>query len=141
MKKFFFMAVVAFMTLLSACGSQGAAEGVAKKIDNHEQLTQEDFGVMLDYITPELEQMVKLIEMGADDKDVEALNKEFPLTEVFLPAIMQNEQKFDEANKKKSEKIAQLYMEAFRAAAKKQGVNFDEFNQELPAELPAVDSL
>lgn len=141
MKKFFFMAVVAFMTLLSACGSQGAAEEVAKKIDNHEQLTQEDFGVMLDYITPELEQMVKLIEMGADDKDVEALNKEFPLTEVFLPAIMQNEQKFDEANKKKSEKIAQLYMEAFRAAAKKQGVNFDEFNQELPAELPAVDSL
>ena len=138
MKKFLLLAVVFFAALLSACNDNGNAEKVAEKIENNGNLTQEDYGVMLDYITPQLKEIVRLLEMGADEKDIVALNKQYPLSEKFLPVIMRSEINFDEANKAKAEEIGKLYLEAYKAAAKKQGVNIEEFNSELPNNLPEV---
>lgn len=91
---------------------------------------------MLDYITPAVEEMVKFIEMGADEQDVEALNKQYPLADKFLPVLEKEEPNFDSENAKKADNISRLYLKAFKAAAKKQGVDMSQFQEEIPEDLP-----
>lgn len=124
--------LMAVILLLPSCG-KADAESVAKKIEENKELTQDDYGIMLDYITPAVEQMVNLIETGADEKKVEELNNKYPLADKFLPVLMKSESQFDNDNKKKAEHIAELYQKAFEAAMRQGGIG------EMPAEPTPLD--
>ncbi len=132
---FALMALLAIV-VLPACKSERSADEVAQKIEKGEKLDQKDYGVMLDYVTPAVEELVKFIEMGADEHDIMALNKQYPLADKFLPLLQTEEPYFDAANQEKARKISQLYLRAYEIAAKKQGVDLSQFNDELPEDLP-----
>lgn len=126
------------LILPSACASDADADAVAKKIEKNEALTQEDYGVMLDYLKPAMEQLVKFIEMGADNNDLEGLDKEFPHSELFMKTIGKEEHNFDTSNMEKAQKLTELYMKAIKEAAKKQGVDLDALNNGLPEDVPGI---
>lgn len=136
MKKLLVILMAVIAVMLPSCKSEAGADEVAKKIENNETLTQDDYGVMLDYIKPEIEQIVKFIEMGGSESDVDALEKKFPHSRLFIQTIVRDEHSFNPENMKKAQAINELYIKAFEEAAKKQGLNLSDVNNELPEKLP-----
>lgn len=119
--------VGAMILMLPSCAGQDDAKvgEIKEKIERHESLTQKDYGVMLDYLNEYMEQALKIIEMGGDENDTKALEEEFPDAAAFINTISLNEEKLDADNKKKAEKIGELFKkileESMKQAQKKYG--------------------
>ena len=110
MKKVLSLALLALVFILPSCGSsQGNAESVNQKIEKGEQLSQEDYSVMLDYLTDAMTSAEhKLKEIGDDKeklKDFETqMHKNYPYSETFMKNLS-SAKDLDDANKKKLQEL------------------------------------
>lgn len=130
--------MMTLVIVMPACQSSKKAEDVAQKIEKGETLDQADYSVMFDYVNPAITESVKLLEMGADENDVEALNNQYPLMKTFLPVLLTQTNSFDKDNQKKAQELTDLLQRGFKAAAKHQGVNLDEFDNEMLEDVPGI---
>ncbi len=67
MKKRLFSALMAVMLIFVAACSGAGADSIAKKIDNHEKLSQEDYSVMISYVKEAFTDLTSLSEKYASN--------------------------------------------------------------------------
>lgn len=113
MKKILGIALTALMMvlLLPACGGN-SAEDVAKKVKDGAELTQADYGVMLDYVTEAFKE-VSAIDTKDKEKakeEADRLQKKYTYTEEFVEALQKNEGNFDDSNKKKYQNLQKIVL-------------------------------
>lgn len=95
------MALLALVLVLPSCGNSGA-EAVNQKIDNKEELTQEDYTTMVNYLSEAVEFVEKQVnENGAKIDEIDGMMEEkYPYCETFFKALG-TAKDLDEANKQK----------------------------------------
>ncbi len=140
MKKFLSLAIFALIMLLPSCGGSNSADSVAEKIENNKELDQKDYTVMIDYADKAVDAAGKLLETHKENPEQlqeksEELNKEFPHFELFMQH-MPNQDKLDDANKKKLE---ELTMKVIKMTMQAQMPVVDEPATEEPAAEPATE--
>lgn len=95
LKLFTFLVVCMLMT---ACGGSDAAKEVASKIESGDQLTQQDYGVMVDYCgkyaeaAQKLQDKINLLSPTSEESakltdDVAALGSKFPYAAQFFDKL------------------------------------------------------
>lgn len=106
--------------LISACGSSDAAKEVASKIESGDQLTQQDYGVMVDYCGKYAEEAQKLQdkinvlaptseESAKLTDEIAALGSKFPYASQFFDKLGNcTKQEVGEANAEKINRLSSL---------------------------------
>lgn len=116
MKKIRFVLALSIMAVfgLVACHGteEGACQDVANKINNHEELTNDDYTRMIEYVGEYAEKAQQYV-VAADDAENQAalqkLQEEYPLVNLFRDCIKQTPaDKFDSDNKALIEKYGGL---------------------------------
>lgn len=137
----FFAILVAMILILPSCGGDKAAK-VAEKINNKEEITQADYGVMIDYMTVATDELVKISEESKGDvkkmmEESQKLDKKYPYTKEFGQALGESEGKLDEANQKKLE---DLQKKIFRLMGVDEAVIDQLGEQALEVESPEIEA-
>ncbi len=109
MKKILSLALLALVFMLPSCSNTSGAEAVNQKIEKSEQLSQEDYSVMIDYLDNAMVTAEKKVKEAGDDKEKfksfeEDMSKEFPYTEAFMKALS-SAKDLDDTNKKKMQDL------------------------------------
>lgn len=92
------LTLVSFLMLTFMCAcSHVDADQVAEKVKAKQELTQDDYAVMIDYMEAPLDLLTKTD--ITDTKAVQQINQKFPYIEMFSVALASG--KLNDANKKK----------------------------------------
>lgn len=115
MKNFLMVAFTALVMVFCTACSNGA-DSVAKKIDNHEKLSQADYSLMINYVRDAFTELTGLSEKFASNpvklqEEAKELEKKFPHIEQFTQTII-SATDLDDDNKKKLEDLQSIIMKA-----------------------------
>lgn len=127
MKKILTLMLAALAVMLTACGKPGV-EDVAKKVNDHEKLSQEEYSMIIDYVSESFKSIGKEIKANprqwAEDPDM--LDKKYPHLSEFIGVIfgaadpatakMANLEPLDEANTKKAMEMEKVINDVLRSA-------------------------
>lgn len=115
MKKTVIMFVMALLALaVTSCSP--SAESVAKKIENRETLTRDDYNTIMTYMESACDDIEKAIESGNKDGSFDNLDQKYQYAQQFMEALMMAPK--DEIDTDRSSKLIQrLFSLALKSQA------------------------
>lgn len=111
MKKILLFFAACMMILATSCGGNGDAKAVYEKIENHQELSQDDYTVMIKYVDEALSSGLLMDDKEMSDQDMDEFikktdewKKKYEYLQEFIGEIGDGS-KLDDKNKKLFEEL------------------------------------